>query len=267
MTSVATGPVAGTRPGLRLAVARPADGYRRSEAVRPAAAVRDNAGRSAPRPPRRDPSRRDRSHDQSPALRPTCPPQPGSSCAASATGDRGRDGVAGARAWTDLTRRLTSPAASADRLLRGRQPAYLARSTSRTCLAGVSDVELPSRDSGVRRRAGSLGDAVSPAAGPQSPGGPAPGAPRNEATKEPRAARTARCKKAIIEEYATHPGDTGSPEVQVAMLTKRIKDLTEHLKEHKHDHHFASWPAPPGRSAPPPAAVPRRTSTSPVTAR
>jgi len=44
-------------------------------------------------------------------------------------------------------------------------------------------------------------------------------------------------KKAIIEEYATHPGDTGSPEVQVAMLTKRIKDLTEHLKEHKHDHH------------------------------
>ena len=44
-------------------------------------------------------------------------------------------------------------------------------------------------------------------------------------------------KKAIIEEYATHPGDTGSPEVQIAILTKRIKDLTEHLKEHKHDHH------------------------------
>lgn len=44
-------------------------------------------------------------------------------------------------------------------------------------------------------------------------------------------------KKAIIEEYATHPGDTGSPEVQVAILSKRIKDLTEHLKEHKHDHH------------------------------
>jgi small subunit ribosomal protein S15 len=38
-------------------------------------------------------------------------------------------------------------------------------------------------------------------------------------------------------EYATHEGDTGSPEVQVAMLTKRIADLTEHLKEHKHDHH------------------------------
>src|SRR6187200_1060732 len=44
-------------------------------------------------------------------------------------------------------------------------------------------------------------------------------------------------KKAIIDQYATHPGDTGSPEVQVAMLTQRIKDLTEHLKEHKHDHH------------------------------
>ncbi len=37
--------------------------------------------------------------------------------------------------------------------------------------------------------------------------------------------------------YATSEGDTGSPEVQVAMLSKRILDLTEHLKEHKHDHH------------------------------
>ncbi len=44
-------------------------------------------------------------------------------------------------------------------------------------------------------------------------------------------------KTAIITEYATHPGDTGSPEVQIAVLSKRIKDLTEHLKEHKHDHH------------------------------
>ena len=44
-------------------------------------------------------------------------------------------------------------------------------------------------------------------------------------------------KKAIIEEYATTPGDTGSPEVQVALLTRRIADLTEHLKSHKHDHH------------------------------
>ena len=44
-------------------------------------------------------------------------------------------------------------------------------------------------------------------------------------------------KNAIIAEYATKPGDTGSPEVQIALLTRRISDLTEHLKEHKHDHH------------------------------
>jgi small subunit ribosomal protein S15 len=47
----------------------------------------------------------------------------------------------------------------------------------------------------------------------------------------------AATKKAIISEYATSPNDTGSPEVQVALLTQRIKDLTEHLKVHKHDHH------------------------------
>ncbi|WP_454294411.1 30S ribosomal protein S15 [Salana multivorans] len=47
----------------------------------------------------------------------------------------------------------------------------------------------------------------------------------------------AAVKQSIIAEYATHEGDTGSPEVQIAMLTQRIKDLTEHLKEHKHDHH------------------------------
>ena len=47
----------------------------------------------------------------------------------------------------------------------------------------------------------------------------------------------AETKKKIIAEYATTEGDTGSPEVQVAMLTKRIADLTEHLKAHKHDHH------------------------------
>ncbi len=44
-------------------------------------------------------------------------------------------------------------------------------------------------------------------------------------------------KNKIMGEYATKDGDTGSPEVQVAMLTKRIADLTEHLKVHKHDHH------------------------------
>lgn len=43
--------------------------------------------------------------------------------------------------------------------------------------------------------------------------------------------------QAIVEEYGTKPGDTGSPEVQVALLSRRIQDLTEHLKTHKHDHH------------------------------
>ena len=44
-------------------------------------------------------------------------------------------------------------------------------------------------------------------------------------------------KKTILTEYGTHEGDTGSPEAQIALLTKRISDLTEHLKMHKHDHH------------------------------
>ncbi len=44
-------------------------------------------------------------------------------------------------------------------------------------------------------------------------------------------------KQAIIEKYATHEGDTGSPEVQIALLTSRINSLTEHLKVNKKDHH------------------------------
>jgi small subunit ribosomal protein S15 len=44
-------------------------------------------------------------------------------------------------------------------------------------------------------------------------------------------------KTEVIAAHATHEGDTGSPEVQVALLTRRINDLTEHLKVHKHDHH------------------------------
>jgi small subunit ribosomal protein S15 len=44
-------------------------------------------------------------------------------------------------------------------------------------------------------------------------------------------------KTRIMQEYATVGGDTGSPEVQVAVLSKRIRDLTEHLRVHKHDHH------------------------------
>ena len=44
-------------------------------------------------------------------------------------------------------------------------------------------------------------------------------------------------KQEIMKEYAIHEGDTGSPEVQIAVLTKRINDLNAHLKEHPHDHH------------------------------
>ena len=44
-------------------------------------------------------------------------------------------------------------------------------------------------------------------------------------------------KQAIMTEYATHEGDTGSPEVQIALLSHRIAHLTEHLKTHKKDHH------------------------------
>ena len=50
-------------------------------------------------------------------------------------------------------------------------------------------------------------------------------------------ALTADEKTQIINAYATHEGDTGSPEDQAALLSPRIADLTEHLKEHKHDHH------------------------------
>ncbi|WP_288300853.1 30S ribosomal protein S15 [uncultured Veillonella sp.] len=48
---------------------------------------------------------------------------------------------------------------------------------------------------------------------------------------------TTEAKQAIIKEFAVHEGDTGSSEVQIAILTNRITYLTEHLKEHKKDHH------------------------------
>lgn len=44
-------------------------------------------------------------------------------------------------------------------------------------------------------------------------------------------------KQEVIKTYATHEGDTGSPEVQIAILSTRINELTEHLKVHKKDHH------------------------------
>ncbi|HJM74977.1 MAG TPA: 30S ribosomal protein S15 [Dehalococcoidia bacterium] len=49
--------------------------------------------------------------------------------------------------------------------------------------------------------------------------------------------QTAEQKQAIVSEFARHDGDTGSSEVQIALLTDRILRLTEHLREHKHDYH------------------------------
>lgn len=48
---------------------------------------------------------------------------------------------------------------------------------------------------------------------------------------------TTEKKQLIINEYKTHEGDTGSPEVQIALLTNRINELTDHLRTHKKDHH------------------------------
>lgn len=50
-------------------------------------------------------------------------------------------------------------------------------------------------------------------------------------------ALTVEQKKSILAEFGLHETDTGSPEAQVALLTQRIRQLTEHLKLHKHDHH------------------------------
>ena len=47
----------------------------------------------------------------------------------------------------------------------------------------------------------------------------------------------AKVKQEIISKHGSNASDTGSPEVQIALLTQRINDLTEHLKAHKHDHH------------------------------
>jgi small subunit ribosomal protein S15 len=54
--------------------------------------------------------------------------------------------------------------------------------------------------------------------------------------KDDRKMLTKQAKNGIIKDFETHDGDTGSPEVQVALLTKRINELTEHLKVHRKDH-------------------------------
>jgi len=71
-------------------------------------------------------------------------------------------------------------------------------------------------------------------------------------------------KKQIMAEYGTSEGDTGSPEVQIALLTQRIKDLTEHSRTHKHDHHSrcCSWSASVAA-----CSVTSRASTSSATGR
>jgi ribosomal protein S15 len=65
-------------------------------------------------------------------------------------------------------------------------------------------------------------------------------------------------KDAIIQEYHVHDSDTGSPEVQVAILTTRINSLIDHLKTHKHDQSSRRGLAEAGRPAPPPSGVPER---------
>src|SRR5699024_5308553 len=77
------------------------------------------------------------------------------------------------------------------------------------------------------------------AAAPSGPLVPEPGRQVRCAAQRPRRAMAfdTATKQEIIKEYATTERDTGSPEVQVALLTHRIKYLTEHLKTHKHDHH------------------------------
>jgi small subunit ribosomal protein S15 len=52
-----------------------------------------------------------------------------------------------------------------------------------------------------------------------------------------RVTLTKEAKNDLIQRFAKHDGDTGSPEVQIALLTARINELTEHLREHKKDHH------------------------------
>ena len=57
-------------------------------------------------------------------------------------------------------------------------------------------------------------------------------------------------KAKTMETFARHEGDTGSPEVQVAILSDRISELTEHLREHKHDEIFSSWITQDGGATP-----------------
>jgi small subunit ribosomal protein S15 len=75
--------------------------------------------------------------------------------------------------------------------------------------------------------------AISPASAGRRPGGSF----HSWRTETDLMSITTERKDALIKEYATNDGDTGSPEVQIAILTERINNLTEHFKEHKKDNH------------------------------
>ena len=71
-------------------------------------------------------------------------------------------------------------------------------------------------------------------------------------------------KSEIIKAYMVHEGDTGSPEVQVALLTERINELTEHFKTHVKDHHSRRGTAQAGQPAPQPAGLPAQDQRQPL---
>ena len=78
---------------------------------------------------------------------------------------------------------------------------------------------------------------------------------------------TAERRTTLIGEYATGPDDTGSPEVQVALLSERIGNLTEHLKIHAKDFHSPPRPADAGRPPPPAARLPEGEGSTRATRR
>ena len=91
-----------------------------------------------------------------------------------------------------------------------------------------------------------------------------PACARNSNRKETPMSITVEEKTRLIKEFGTKDGDTGSPEVQVAILTSRISTLTEHFKTHKKDNHGAPWPSQAGRPAPQTAGLPQGQGRSAV---
>ena len=93
------------------------------------------------------------------------------------------------------------------------------------------------RPQAAGRQGGKIRSAVSALMPKYGPSGPGLGLASTRQARGSNVPLDTTVKKEIIAGHATSEGDTGSPEVQVALLTKRISDLTEHLKVHKHDHH------------------------------